>query len=360
MFCAFWGTDWFLGLASQQVDSQGETWHITRAMTTNAALERHAPGAPLASTRGRTTPLTRYAWAVIGYTLLVILFGAVVRITGSGAGCGQHWPTCHGEIAHLPERLETVIELSHRVTSGLSLILVAVLWVACRRVLPGGHLARKAAGFSVLFLVIEALLGAGLVLFQLVEKDASRARALMMPAHLTNTLLLMLSLSMTAWGTARSRPRLVWRGAVPALLLGGLALLLVVSGTGAVTALGDTLYPVSEGSALGERISEARSGSTLFERMRSLHPLLALLSVLYLLPVASYAGKLGSAAGRMARAVSAALWAQLGLGVLNVWLSAPGWMQVLHLAWANGVWVLWVLLSAESVSTAHQPRARAS
>ncbi len=324
-------------------------------MTTGAALDPHASEAPRIHAGHRMTPLTKYAWAVVGYTLLVILFGAVVRITGSGAGCGQHWPTCHGEIVHLPQRVETAIEFSHRLTSGLSLILVIALWALCRRRLPAGHLARKAAGFSLLFLVIEALLGAGLVLFQLVEDDASRGRALMMPAHLTNTLLLMLSLTLTAWASARARPRLVRRGAAFFLLLGGLLLLVLVSGTGAVTALGDTLYPVSEGSSLGERVVEARLGPTLFERMRSLHPILALLSVLYLLPVASSLGKLGSLSGRWSRLVSIALWGQLGLGVLNIWLSAPGWMQVLHLALANGVWVLWVLLGAESLSAPRQP-----
>src|SRR5690606_11240640 len=125
----------------------------------------------------------RGAWlakAALFYTLFVILFGALVRVTGSGAGCGQHWPTCHGEIAHLPRSVETLIELTHRVTSGLSLVVVGLLLVVVRP-LPRGHWARRGAWLTLVFLVFEALIGAGLVLFELVADDTSGARAVVMP-----------------------------------------------------------------------------------------------------------------------------------------------------------------------------------
>ncbi len=41
---------------------------------------------------------SRYAWGVLLWNVLVALWGAYVRATGSGAGCGSHWPTCNGEI----------------------------------------------------------------------------------------------------------------------------------------------------------------------------------------------------------------------------------------------------------------------
>jgi heme A synthase len=300
--------------------------------------------APSLPKRGR---LPTVAWTIVAYTLFVVLFGAVVRVTGSGAGCGQHWPTCHGEIAHLPKRIETVIEITHRLTSGLSLVFVIGLVLATRRALAPGHLGRRMAVWSLAFLVVEALLGAGLVLFELVADNASPARAAAMTAHLVNTSMLMLCLTVTAWACSRAVSRVAWRsGAVPLILL-GLAALLVVSGTGALTALGDTLYPVAEASALSDRVAEAKGAGTFLEQLRSLHPIVALLAaaMLYLL-----AGKLGQAsddAGRLGAAVKLALLTQLGLGVTNIWLSAPGWMQVTHLAVANVVWVLWVLLAAE-------------
>lgn len=303
-------------------------------------------------------PRIRGAWlakAALFYTLFVILFGALVRVTGSGAGCGQHWPTCHGEIAHLPRSIETLIELTHRVTSGLSLVVVVLLVVVVRQ-LPPRHLARRAAWLSLVFLVLEALIGAGLVLFELVADDTSSARAVVMPAHLVNTALLMLVLTVTAWAVGKRAPALSFAGVPGGLVLGGLGVLIAISTTGALTALGDTLYPVTEGAHLSERVAEVRAGATLLERVRSLHPLLALLASLYLLGVASY---LKSIAPRLAPLVAAfvlVLFAQLGIGVLNIWLSAPAWMQIVHLAVANALWVLWVLLGLELVST-HPVRA---
>ena len=103
--------------------------------------------------------LERIAWAVLAYTVLVILFGAWVRITGSGAGCGEHWPSCHGELVPRSPTAATIIEFTHRVTSGLCLLSVlALLWLA-RRVFPRGHAVRLGAALAVLFTITEALVG---------------------------------------------------------------------------------------------------------------------------------------------------------------------------------------------------------
>jgi hypothetical protein len=109
------------------------------------------------------TKFAKFSWGVLAWTILVILWGAVVRATGSGAGCGSHWPTCKGEIIHRPEAVETLIELSHRATSGVALILVLILLIWAFRAYPKGHLVRKGATATAAFILIEALLGAGLV-----------------------------------------------------------------------------------------------------------------------------------------------------------------------------------------------------
>jgi len=70
-----------------------------------------------------------FAWMVLGYNILVILWGAVVRATGSGAGCGDHWPLCQGVVIPHGEQIATIIEFSHRATSGIdALLVVALVW----------------------------------------------------------------------------------------------------------------------------------------------------------------------------------------------------------------------------------------
>ena len=200
------------------------------------------------SARVHEAAFVRYAWFVLGYTLLVILFGAWVRITGSGAGCGEHWPTCHGDVVHRPEATETLIEYTHRLTSGLSLLFVIGLLVWSRR-FAKGHLARSAGVGSMVFILTEALIGAGLVIFGLVGDDDSVARAVSMSLHLVNTLVLTACLLAAVYAGRTTTMTRMRRPSGVALAIGGI--LLLISLTGAVTALGDTLYPVDYGAVAG-------------------------------------------------------------------------------------------------------------
>jgi len=90
------------------------------------------------------------------------------------------------------------IELTHRVTSGLALLALLALVVAVWRSRPAGHPARRAAAWSMLFMLTEAGVGAGLVLFELVADNQSMARALFMATHLVNTFFLLAFLTLTA------------------------------------------------------------------------------------------------------------------------------------------------------------------
>ena len=150
---------------------------------------------------------TRFAWGVLAYTVAVVLFGAVVRITGSGAGCGQHWPTCQGEIVHLPKTVATAIELSHRLTSGLSLVLVVGVALVARRRFPDGHPTRWFAGAAVVLMIVEALVGAALVLLALVGQNGSVARAVVMAIHLVSTSLLTAAIALAAFFSDHAAPR---------------------------------------------------------------------------------------------------------------------------------------------------------
>ena len=128
--------------------------------------------------------LSKYSLFVLAYNVFVILFGAYVRASGSGAGCGQHWPLCNGDIVPLNPRLETIIEFTHRITSGLSLVFILILFIWVFRSNKAGSRIRKAAGFALGFVIIEAIVGAGLVMFQLVEGNDSAARAAVIAIHL--------------------------------------------------------------------------------------------------------------------------------------------------------------------------------
>ncbi|MCA9647947.1 MAG: COX15/CtaA family protein, partial [Myxococcales bacterium] len=342
----------------------------------------------------------KVAWAGVVYTLFVVLFGAVVRITGSGAGCGQHWPTCHGEIAHMPKSVETLIEFTHRITSGLCLPIVISLWVWAVVRFERGHATRRYAALSVLLMVVEALVGASLVLLELVGANASVSRAGFMAVHLISTSLLMGAMALTAWTAGSAATRELRIRAVDSdgrrllmLMLG----VVLVSMLGAVTALGDTLYPVQEGAALAERLQ----GNHFLERLRIAHPISAVLlaaAIWWLMgrfqdagdgheqggqsaiagreaargdgdrPQAVSAGGSGSAGRTSARFhVQSATWArrvkallalQVCVGVVNIALSAPGYMQVTHLAVGTVLWVCLVLLFASHNTALRSEQAR--
>src|SRR5687767_5652039 len=150
--------------------------------------------------------LARYAWLVLAYNVAVILWGAYVRATGSGAGCGSHWPLCNGQVLPRSPDAAMMIEFSHRLTSGLALVAVVALAIWIRRSCPPGHPARLGGALSVLFMLTEAAVGAGLVLFQLVADNATIARAMFIAVHLLNTFILLACITLTAWWLSEGSP----------------------------------------------------------------------------------------------------------------------------------------------------------
>lgn len=292
----------------------------------------------------------RYAWGVLLANLLVALFGAFVRATGSGAGCGAHWPTCNGEVIPRAPQVETLIEFTHRATSGLAFLFVLALFLWALRAFPKGHPARFGAGLALLFMVTESLVGASLVLFGWTAQNASAARAVVQMVHLVNTYFLLAALALTAWWASGGTPlRLRGQGAVgPALLLGLLALLFLGM-SGAVTALGNLLFPVrSTLEALERSLSP---GEHFLVRLRVLHPLIAVSVGLYVVFTGYLAAHLRPSPRTrlLAHALAYLYGVQLLLGLVNVWLKAPVWMQLLHLLLAYAVWLAFVLLAASAL-----------
>jgi cytochrome c oxidase assembly protein subunit 15 len=291
-----------------------------------------------------TPKLARLAWATLAYNVAVILWGAFVRATGSGAGCGAHWPLCNGEVVPQSPTLATVIELTHRVTSGLALVLALALYVSARRATAIGSAVRRAAVWVVFLELTEGAVGASIVLLRYVGTDTSAPRAIWVAAHLTNTFFLLVALVLTALRasgvSAASVPASSARKRLVALAI---ALSVLVGIAGAITALGDTLFPAS--SLASGLAADASPAAHFLVRLRVLHPIFATVTALVLAGIAGTAtlGAPSPALRRAAIAVVVTQLAQIGCGVLNLVLLAPIAMQMLHLLFADLAWVALVV-----------------
>lgn len=288
------------------------------------------------------TALRRFAFVVLGWNIVTILLGSVVRATGSGAGCGPSWPTCLGEV--VPELSgATAVEFSHRAVSGVALVLVAVLafWTFRSHGLPPA--ARKAAFVAAAAILVEALIGAMIVLAEWVADDASVARAIAVPLHLVNTFLLLGALTATValvGGTGSSKPF----AGLPAsywLIGGGMV---AVAATGAVTALADTLFPKDE-------IGLTPGGEHFLTGLRVVHPLVAVLVGGWAVGWIRTRGAPVDLRNGARRLVSGITWlvaGQVVLGASNVLLGTPIVVSVIHLLVADVLWIAWVLWGVES------------
>lgn len=289
-----------------------------------------------------------YSGFVLLFNIAVVLWGAFVRATGSGAGCGEHWPLCNGEVLPRGRMLETIIEFTHRATSGIALLLVIGLIVWAFRAYPIGSRVRQTAFWSIALTLSEGLIGAMLVLLGHVAANQSVYRGVSLSLHLVNTLALLAALALTWWHSLPLPP--VERPAVSrtALLVQFTAAALLLTGvSGAIAALGDTLFAAK---SLAEGIQQDFSPAAhLFLRLRLLHPPVAALGGALCLLV--LAGTLLTAPGTgnvertLARCVTALTFLQATVGVMNLLFLAPVWLQILHLLIADALWISFVLLA---------------
>jgi heme A synthase len=194
---------------------------------------------------------------------------------------------------------------------------------------------------SFVFLITEALLGAGLVLFNYVDKNQSAGRAFYLSLHLVNTLLLLGALVLTAWFSRQGAQQ--HSGRRSTLLLAALPIAALVSVTGAIAALGDTLFPAT---SLAQGFHQDFSGAANFLlRLRVIHPVFAILAAAYFVAVSI--AVLRARESRLAIYVLVLALAQLCAGAINVILLAPVWMQITHLLLADLVWITLVLFAVE-------------
>ena len=304
--------------------------------------------ASLGTEKMPSAALRRFAWAVLAYFVAVILWGALVRATGSGAGCGEHWPLCNGTMIQHSPRVDTIIEFTHRVTSGISFFSAVglLIWTFVGTV--RGHLARAASAAVVIFTLIEAILGALLVKLGLTAQSQSPLRAPYLALHLTNTLLLLAALTLAAHFLSRSHgfTGKTVRIVAPAEAIVAVVTLLIVGVTGSLAALGDTLFPASSiGAALAQDFSAT---SAWLVRWRWTHPTVAVIAGIFLvwLVVRASRRSIHWDNRRLSAVVLVLLAAQYLLGVLDVVLLAPTWLQIAHLLGADVLWAALVVLTA--------------
>jgi heme A synthase len=296
----------------------------------------------------------KFSWAVLGWNMLVILWGAIVRATGSGAGCGNHWPSCNGQVLPNPQRIQTVIEFIHRMMSGTALILVLILLIwGLRTYAKGSHQRIGFIGAGV-FIILEALLGAGLVLFNLVGANSSIFRAIAISLHLLNTFILLAFLALNAWwASGGKRVSFKNRGNILILFAIGLAGVAIIGMSGAITALGDTLFP---STSLAQTLAEQSDpGAHFLIRLRIYHPIIAILVGVYSLYLVRhlYNQSNDNTGKRLSILMGILIIIQWIAGVTNVLLLAPVWMQVAHLFLADSVWISYILLAGHAFSINH-------
>lgn len=294
----------------------------------------------------------KYSWGTLGYNVLVVLWGAYVRATGSGAGCGSHWPLCNGVVLPRSPQIETIIEFVHRLSSGLALVLVVLLFIWGFKAYPKGSPVRLGVSLSLLFIITEALVGAMLVLFSWVAYDQSVARVISVSIHLVNTFLLLASLALTAWwASGGKRVSLNNQGLIAWAVGIGLLTVIILGVSGAITALGDTLFPAG---SLAEGVQQDFEPTAHFlVRLRIWHPILAILSGLYIffLALMLHLNTDSQTTRKLAWAVGIIFIVQLAAGLVNLLLLAPVAMQIVHLLLADLAWLALVLLGAAELST---------
>ena len=278
--------------------------------------------------------ISTLAWIALGVNLIVILQGAVVRATGSGAGCGSHWPLCNGEVVPLAPNMETLIEFSHRLLSLGALLVGAWLLIAAWRLRKERPNLWGAALASFVFLILEALLGAATVLLGLTGENTTIARGVMVASHLVNSLLLVGALTATvvyARDRALGAPTLRGQGALGAVLGVGLVGMLVLAFSGGIAAMGNTMFP-SESLAEG-LAADFDASSHLLIRLRILHPLIAITVGVYLFLSLGLSWWLKPVprAKRLAQTLLGVYLVQLVIGTANLAFLAPTSLQLLHL-----------------------------
>lgn len=289
----------------------------------------------------------KFALFTLAYNLVVIIWGVFLRASKSGDGCGQHWLTCQGEVIPSAPEFKTVIEFSHRVTSGLAFFVVLGLLIWAVKIYSKGRTARTAATGSFVFIVVEALLGAGLVLTGNTAEAWTPMRPLWAAGHLISTFVLLAFLTLTAWSAASGREfRPIFERRVLILTIAAAAGIFIIGMSGSIAALSNMLFPSR--SIIESLTKDFAETSHYILRIRLIHPILAVILGVFVMFFAGWIGSRsqGTAAEYWSKALSALIMVQLAFGAVTLLSLGPIVMQLGHLLLADMIWISFVLMMA--------------
>lgn len=302
----------------------------------------------------KASTFARFAWLALAYNLVVILWGVFLRASYSGDGCGQHWVTCQGEFIPTAPELKTAIEFSHRVTTVLAGFVVIALVIWAFRAFGRGSVVRWTAVMSLVFIIIEGLIGRGLVLTGNTAANWTPTRPYWTAGHLVNTFILLAFLALTAW-FATSERKLDFRRPAKSWLLIAIALaaILLVGVSGSMAALTNMLFP--SGSLAEGLAKDFDPASHYLLRLRVGHPILSIVTAVYVVFLAgwlrNWSGKDAETA-KWSNRLTILILTQLAFGGLTLLMLAPIIMQLGHLLLADAVWITFVLATAGYLSSA--------
>lgn len=315
------------------------------------------------TTGSMTRPVHRFlnlTYLTLAVTVFVIVFGAFVRASLSGDGCGTSWPHCGETIIPDGSSVAAIIEFSHRTTSGLAVLLALAVVIASRRVFTAGHPARKTAGWSLAFVLGSGFIGMLLVVFEWVKFDVSLGRVITMPLHLLNTYMMLGALAMTAYyASGGERATFKGQGPVGTGLKWALGGMFVLGMTGAISAMGKTAFQshFQAANTFMERMSlHIGDGAHPLLKGGALHPLMATsVGVIVVFACLLVMQRRQSAqVDKWARATIAVFIVQMVFGTANLLMSAPVWMQMTHLLLAITDWMCLVMLAVHALAARYQ------
>lgn len=283
----------------------------------------------------------RYCNFLIAYTIVIIAWGAWVRISGSGAGCGEHWPLCNGKAIPIGESSKTWVEVSHRYSTAIFGVLAVLLCGFSYRVQSNKNFHRLGAWGVLLFTIFEALIGRLLVVEGLVDQDLSLARAVLMPLHLVNTSLLLFAEVLSVESLRLPAALTPTEKSTRLLLTGSLVIILfTLLTTGAIAALATHIAP-SPTFMQGIQ-ADLSPSSHIAVRLRPLHLVAGFASFIIVIFALSYRPKPLRIFFACPSSQSFTYWLMIMalLGTATLALHSPVYLKMAHLVAATILVVL--------------------
>ena len=268
------------------------------------------------------------------YSILIIIWGAWVRISKSGDGCGTSWPLCNDTIIPDTGNIHTLIELTHRLSTGVYGVLVILLVIWTFKLFPITHAVRKIALFVLSLTILEALIGAKLVLFGLVGENTGIYRIIVMSLHQVTSVLLTGSIAKAYYVTTLAPENKINSPYLISILK---IMFLLIIATGGVAALSNTVFPSS--SILEGLMTDLNPTSHILLKLRIIHPVLALLLTFTMIFILL---RLYKDDPKYVVRLSTCIIVGVTIGIITLVTLSPVYMKLIHLTVAHIIWSVMV------------------